>query len=316
MDHAHAHELGIREAGDHAEDALLLAPLELGLEAHHREMAGRQVVLPELHHRERSTTRARIDEADRLHGPEAQRVAPAAGDDLDGQAALEEELVLEGVQLGALGRGQGLMEAVVLRLVERAVDVVVAPLAVARGAEGAREVDRLRLHHGAHRVVEVEVRLADEGGDLRRQRVRGEGSGGHDRDGILRQRDDLAAVDPDLGQRLHRLRHLACEEGAVDGERASRGHAHLVRDADDERAHAAHLFLEQPRRLIERVAAEAVRADELGQIARLVDRCGPDGPHLAQVDADTAARELPGRFAAREPPADDGDAIPQAASRL
>ena len=87
-----------RQARDHAEDALLLAPLELGLEAHHREVAGGQVVLAELHDREGPPPGARIDEADRLHGPEEQGVAAAAGDDLDGQAALEEELVLEGVQ--------------------------------------------------------------------------------------------------------------------------------------------------------------------------------------------------------------------------
>ena len=309
MDHAHAHELRAAQARDHAQHALLLAPLELRLEAHHREMAGGQVVLAELHHREGPPAGARVHQSDRLHGPEEQRVAAAAGDDLDGQAALEEELVLEGVQLGALGGGEGLVEGVVLRLVERAVHVVVATLAVARGAEGAREVDGLRLHHRAHRVVEVEVGLTHESGHLRRQRIRSQGSRGHDGHGHFGDARHFLAHDPYPRQAGDRLRDPPREQRAIDGQRAARGHAHLVGDADDERAHPPHLFLEEARRLVEGVAAQAVRADELREVARLVHGRGPHGPHLVEVDPDPAPRELPGRLAAREPAPDDGDAI-------
>jgi hypothetical protein len=145
-------------------------------------MAGREVVLPELHDGEGAPRGARVHEADRFHGAEEERVAAPAGDDLDGEAALEEELVVEGVELRALRGGQGAIERVVLRFVERAVHVVVAALAVARRAERPREVDRLRVHHRADGVVEVEMGLPHEGGDLRRQRIRRQGTGGHDDD--------------------------------------------------------------------------------------------------------------------------------------
>ena len=77
--------------------------------------------------------------------------------------------------LGALGGRERLVEAPVLGLGQRAVDVVVAALAVARGPEGLRDVDGVGLHHRAHGVVEVEVGGAHEGGDVAGQGVRGEG---------------------------------------------------------------------------------------------------------------------------------------------
>ena len=57
VDHPVADELGALEAGDHPEDALLLAPLELGLEAHDRPVAGGEVVLPQLHDGVRAAAR-------------------------------------------------------------------------------------------------------------------------------------------------------------------------------------------------------------------------------------------------------------------
>ncbi len=171
MDHPHAYELRVGQPRDHLEHALLLAPLELGLEPHDGEVAGREVVLPELHDREGPPPGARVHQAHRLHGTEPQRVTATAGDDLDGEAPFEEELVVEGVQLRALRGGEGAIERVVLLLVQRAVDVVVASLSVAGGTEGPRELDGLRVHHRAHGIVEVEVGLADERGDLRGQGV-------------------------------------------------------------------------------------------------------------------------------------------------
>ena len=89
MDLAEAQELGVLQAGDQAQDARLLAELHMVLEADQVEALGAQILLAELHHGPGTPAGARIVEAHRLHGAEAQGVAAAARDLLDGQAGLE-----------------------------------------------------------------------------------------------------------------------------------------------------------------------------------------------------------------------------------
>ena len=101
MHHAEADELRVLEARNHRQHARLLAPLQLRLEADEAEVIAGEVVLPQLHDGVRRAAGARIDEADRLHRAEAQRVAPAMRHHLDRQAALEELLLVEVVD----GRG-------------------------------------------------------------------------------------------------------------------------------------------------------------------------------------------------------------------
>ena len=104
MHHPEAHELGVLEAGDHPQHARLLAPLQLRLEPDQAEVIAGQVVLAQLHDRVRRAPGARIDEADRLHRTEPQRVAPAVRHHLDRQTALEELCrveVVDGRRLGA-----------------------------------------------------------------------------------------------------------------------------------------------------------------------------------------------------------------------
>ena len=87
---AEARELGVLQARDHAEDAHLLAVLQLGLEADHVPQRAERVVLAQLHDGVRPrAARVRVGEPDRLHRAEAQRVAAALGHDLDRQAAVE-----------------------------------------------------------------------------------------------------------------------------------------------------------------------------------------------------------------------------------
>ena len=118
MQAAQPRELGLREARDHAEDARLLAVLQLGLEADHVPQRAQRIVLPQLHHRVGPLARlVRIGEADRLHGAEAQRLAAALGHHLDGQAAVE---VGRGglplLERGLLGGEQRVEEGLVLGL--------------------------------------------------------------------------------------------------------------------------------------------------------------------------------------------------------
>ena len=140
------------------------------LEAHEVEALGAQVFLAELHHGVGPAAGARIGEAHGLHGAEAQRVAAAARQFLDGQAGLEvRRRVLRDVRRRRLALEQRIHEALVLFAVERAVQVVVRAaggLAVARSPEGDRGVHGFGVHDGADGVVEVEAPGAREPGDL------------------------------------------------------------------------------------------------------------------------------------------------------
>ena len=109
-----------------------------------------RIVLPELHHGVRPLGAMRVGEADRLHRPVAQRLAAALGHHLDGQAAFEiGRRRFPILERGLLAGDQRVDEGVVLRLVERAVDVVGAAaagtfLVVARLQPAHAHVDRCR----------------------------------------------------------------------------------------------------------------------------------------------------------------------------
>ena len=97
-------------------------------------MIPREVVLAELNRGIRLAAGTRIDEPDRLHRTEAQRVDAARGHHLDRQAPFEELRLVELVQRRALGRDERLVEPRVLVPRERAVQVV--PFAVVNAAGG------------------------------------------------------------------------------------------------------------------------------------------------------------------------------------
>ena len=124
MDHAKSYELGVLETGDETQHPLLLAPLDLRLEADQAEVIAGERVLPQLHRRVRLAAGARIDEADRLHRSEAQRVPTAMRHHFNGQAALEEAFLIEVVHRRRLSRDECAVKRVVLVLRHRTVQVV------------------------------------------------------------------------------------------------------------------------------------------------------------------------------------------------
>ena len=89
-------------------------------------------------------------------------------------------------------------------------------------------------------------------------------------------------VERDERVRRHRLGDHRRETDTIDRKGAAGGHARGVGAAHDDRAEPAHFFLEQPDGVLERVAAERVAADELGEMVGLVDERRPHGPHLVQ----------------------------------
>ncbi len=199
MDLAVAEKLGVLEAGDEAKDARLLAEPHVVLEADQVEALGAQIFLAKLDDGPGAAAGARIVEAHGLHRTEAERVAAAAGDLLDGEAGLE----VAGVVFGDVGGdGVGLEELVdevlVLVAVERAVEVVVGAVggfAVARGPPGDGGVDGLGVDDGADAVVEVEAAGAGEAGDFLGEGSAGEGSAGDDPDGVVGEGGDFVAAE-------------------------------------------------------------------------------------------------------------------------
>ena len=113
MDLAVAQEAGMLEAGDQAQHAGLLAEFEVILKADEVVGIGAQIFLAQLHGRIRDSSGARIFQADRLHGAEAQRVAAAARDLFDGQAAFEVVQVLPIFLLDGLRGDERVIESVV-----------------------------------------------------------------------------------------------------------------------------------------------------------------------------------------------------------
>src|SRR5256712_635076 len=216
--HSETDKLRLLESRDEPQDARLIAPLDLRLEADEAEVIAGQVVLPELHGRVRLAARSRIGETDRFHRSEPQRVAAAMRHHLDRQAPFEKPLLVEVVHGRRFGRDERVVETIVLFARQRAVQVVAfAIVDAARGlvrlpaprfadgkadatgvggvrlepdranaaipprrAEDFRPIDRLREDNRADRVVEIQMVAADQLRDVRGQRVRRQRSGGND----------------------------------------------------------------------------------------------------------------------------------------
>ena len=87
-----AREHRLRQAGQCAQETLLLADPQLRLEAHHVVENSSLVLLAELDHSVWAPTRRGIAQTHRLHRTKGESVPTAASHLLDGQTPLEEEL--------------------------------------------------------------------------------------------------------------------------------------------------------------------------------------------------------------------------------
>jgi hypothetical protein len=337
VNESEAHELGLLEARHQAEDAGLLAPLQLRLTPDEAEMVRGEVVLAQLQHRVRPAAGARVHQAHRLHRTEAQRVLPAFRHHLDRQAPLEELLLLEVVDRRALGMDERLVEDAVLGLVEGAVQVVarigrrvvfrlgdltifrlrklpifrwsgVQAPSPTRGPKHPRSVDRLREDDGADGIVEVQVGLADERRHLLGERRGRERPGGDDdwrgRGDIRGDGAHFLADQRDQRVLAHRARDPFRKTLAIDRERSARRHPHLVGHPHHQRAEPTHFFFQEPDGVVEFVAAERVAADEFREVGRAVHLGGAHRPHLVDGHRNASRGRLPRGLAARQAAAD------------
>ena len=143
-----AQEARVFEAGDEAQDAGLVAPLEVVLEADEVVAVSAQILFAQLHDGPRSVAGARIAEAHGFHGAEPQGVSATARKNLDGQAALEVVELFPFLALGRLGGEKRIEEAVVFLAIHGAVDVVGGALVPARSKVDAAHVDGLGIDDG------------------------------------------------------------------------------------------------------------------------------------------------------------------------
>jgi len=287
----------------------LLAVLELGLEADHVPQGSERIVLAQLDHRIGPAASARIVEPDRFHRPVAQGFAAALRHHLDRHAAFEIGRVLFPlVERHFLALDQRGDEIVILRLVERAVDVVLPALIPARGHPGDIHVDAVAVDDRRDRVEKGEGAFACFRSNRLGERRPGQRAGGDDR-GIVGKRIDPLANHRDVRVLLDRAGDFGGEFGAIDRERRARGHAVLVGGAHDQRAEVAHFLVEQPDRImLGIVRAEAVRADHLGEAVGLVRRRRvAAAAHFTQPHAQAGLGQLPRGFRSGEPAADDVD---------
>src|SRR5580704_10977819 len=117
-----------------------------------------QIFLPQLHNRVWHLAGAGILQSNRLHRPESQSVASPACNFFDRQAAFEIIQLLPVLFLDRLSCQKSIVEAAVLLLSHRAIDVVGGALVIPCGHVHSRHINRLRFYDGADRIVKIEMR--------------------------------------------------------------------------------------------------------------------------------------------------------------
>ena len=199
-------------------------------------------------------------------------------------------------------------EVVILGLVERAVDVILAALVPTRGHPGHVHVDAVAVDDGGDGVEESERVLPGFRGDGCGEGGAGQRPGGDDRR-TFGQGVDAFAHDGDVRMRVDRSRDFGGERFPVDGEGRAGGDAMRVRRAQDQRAEPTHLLMEQADRVMVRVVgAKAVRTHHFGEAVGFMRwRHVAATAHFAEAHGQASLGELPRRLASGEAATDDMD---------
>ena len=174
-----AEELGVLQAGNHMEDALLFAEGQVGLEAN-QVIGGLLLVLgAQLNCRPGTATGARVGEPDGLHGAKADGILARARNLLGRLAGLEQVTALKILSTTRIGRGECLDKGLVLFLVERGIEIVATPLLlVARLREQHVHIERRGIDDRGGRVKERQGVTTDKLHDLPAQCRRAQGARG------------------------------------------------------------------------------------------------------------------------------------------
>ena len=126
-------KLGVLQAGNHAENAFLLAKCKVGLKSDEIVCRACSVFRPELHGCPRPSTRTGIGQPHGLHGSVPDRVVAGTGNFLGGLACLEKIASLKILEHHALRPYQLVDERIVFILGEWGVQVIPVRLIIVAG---------------------------------------------------------------------------------------------------------------------------------------------------------------------------------------
>ena len=291
------------------------------LEAHDVPQCAQRIILPQLHHRPRPATRARIIEPHRFHRAEAQRIQSALGHHLDRHAAVEIGRVgFPLLERGLLARDQCRVEGEILVLRHRAIDVIGAIAAIdaalvpAAGLPRDLHVDAVVVDDRCEGIEEREAVLAGRSADRLGEAGRGERPGSDDR-GAVRKGIEPFAYEGDVRMRCNGVRDPHRIPLAIDRERRSCGYAVPIGFAHDQRSERAHLLMQQAHRIgCGVIRTKTVRTDEFGQAVSAMRRSDVTAAaHFGKADLVARLGELPRGFGAGHAAADDMDIVDHAA---
>jgi len=310
---AHARKFCFFQTGDGAQQVGLRGIFELGLKPDHVPQCPQRIVLSQLDHGIGAFAGVRVGEADGFHRTEAQCFGTARGHYLDRHAAFEIGRVLFPLlEIGLFALEQSLDEGVILFAVHRAVDIILAvafrpDLVPARLHPGDVHVDAVLVDNRRNGIEKGQRVLAGGRTDALGQRHRRQGAGGDDGQSAFGQLVDPFADDLDIRMVGEPLADSVGKMIAVDSQRRTGRQAMLVAFADDDRVEVAHFLMEQADGIfLGIVRAEAVGADQFGQLVGLVGRRHLAAPaHLGKAYFRSVFRQLPCCFRPGEPAAYD-----------
>ena len=293
-------ELGVLEAGNHMEDALLFAEGQVGLETN--QVIGRLLLVlgAQLNCRPGTATGARVGESNGLHGAKTDGILARARDLLGRLAGLEQVPALKVLEHHAIGRGERLDKGLVLFLVERGIQIVATPLLlVARLRE-----QHVHIDNRGGRVKERQGVTTDKLHDLLAQCRRAQGTRG-DNHMTLGDLGDLTVDNLDIGAGgnlgLDKLGKL----DAVDRQGAASGNGRTMSAVEQHRTLALELGILQTGGGIGTGRLKRIGADELCQMIGMVGRGAHLGAHLAQLYGEPAICQLNRAFRSRQTATDN-----------
>ena len=311
-----AQEASIFQSRNQPQHARLFAKLQVVLKTDQIIAVGAQVFFAQLHNGPGSFAGAGIAQADGLHRAKAQGVAAAASQNLNRQAAFEIIGFFPLFALGGLSGKQRIQEAVELRAVHGAVDVVGGSLVPARGHIDAVHVDGVGLNYGRDRVVEGQAAGACDALNLSAQGIGGQRAGGENCTLravlVLVQSGDFLANDANARLGGDRLGNPPRKLDAIHGQGVAGGDCGFIGNAQQRGTRTAHLLLEQPRRGVGRFALQGIGTDQLAKLGRLVSRGQAllaihDSSHLVEVHVAAQPRRSQCRFRPGQSAADDAN---------
>ncbi|QTK78486.1 hypothetical protein AT6N2_C0610 [Agrobacterium tumefaciens] len=314
MQAAEACKFRVFKTRDHAEHIRLNAVFQLRLKTHHVVERAKRIILTQLHHGIGLDGGIMgVGQAHRFHRPVAQCLTTPLGHDLDRQAAIKIGRAFPFLETDGITRNQRVDEGIVLLLIQRAVDIILAratgtDLVVTRLVPADIHVDAVAMHDRGDGVEEGErilTRLGlDGGGKIRR----GEGTGRNDGVAPFLRRQAVHLLANDRHQRVtfQLFRHGFGKPVAVDGKRAAGRHLVSIGAGHDQRAGKPHFRMNDTDRIRRRiVGAEGIGTDQFRQRIALMCVRAAHAAHFMQNNGDTAFGNLPCGFRAGQSSADD-----------